>query len=152
MSGLSNAYLEKMAFKLIGKKLFHGVFPADGLSKVPKKKNYCLIFNIDKASGPGIHFISIFVRSNKLFYFDSFGKDNIQKDINNFILRNNKKCIMFCKKIQHKNSNFCGFFALAFLLWMKKNRQSRNFYKMFNYKNLKINNSIVTNFLMKEIN
>lgn len=123
MSGLTNAYLEKMAFKLIGKKLFHGVFPADGVSKIPRKKTYCIIFNIDKSSGPGIHFVSIFVSLNKIYYFDSFGKNIIQNDISKFITKNNKKCVMFCKKIQHDNSNFCGFFALAFLLWMKKTDQ-----------------------------
>jgi hypothetical protein len=151
MSGLTNDYLERIAFKLIGKKLFHGVFPADGVSEVPRKKTYGIIFNTDKASGPGIHFISLFVTSQKIYYFDSFGNSKIQRDITKYIIKHNKKCVMFCKKIQHANSNFCGFFALAFLLWMKKRRPSRNFYNMFKFKNLKINNTIVTDFLLRNI-
>ena len=151
MSGISNYELEQLTFKLIGKKTFLGVFPADELKNVPSKKIFCIIFNTDKIHGPGKHFVSIYATAKKLHYFDSFGKSNIQTDIAKFISNSKRKCVMHCLSIQDPSSNFCGFFALAFLLWMKEKNTSLNFYKLFNKNNLKCNNSIVTKFILKKI-
>jgi len=151
MSGLSNYYLEELALKLLGKKQFIGVFSADGLSHVPKKKNFCLIFNDDPSNLPGNHFLSLFVTPGKVHYFDSFGDRPIQKDISEFIRKTNRKCVKHCITIQHRSSNFCGYFALSFLLWMTKRRKINDYYKMFNLTNLKENNCIVTEFILNEI-
>ena len=151
MSGLTNQYLEKTAFKLIGKQLFSGVYPADGCTIVPRKKTFCVIFNTGRANSPGYHFVSIYVTPLKVYYFDSFGKNKIQNDISKFIVKLNRKCFMHCRSIQDKSSNFCGYFALAFLLWMKKNKKSSRFYSMFDVKKLTRNNEIVTKFILDEI-
>lgn len=151
MTGLSNYYLEQLALKLIGKKLFIGVFSADGLLSVPKKKTFCLIFNDDPSHLPGNHFLSLFVTPRTVHYFDSFGDRPIQKNISDFIRKTNRKCVKHCITIQDKSSHFCGYFALSFLLWMSKRRKSNDYYKMFNLTKLKENNCIVTKFILKEI-
>lgn len=151
MSGLTNAYLEELSKKLLGR-FFVGVFPADGLSSTPKKKTYCLIFNTDIMKNPGKHFVSIFVSPKKTYYFDSFGNPKIQKNIASFIKKTKRSCVMHCEAIQDKSSNFCGLYALAFLLWMKKNKRGRDFYNFFNTRrHLKTNDSIVTKFVLNEI-
>jgi len=150
MTGLTNDYLETISRKIIGKSFF-GVYSADGCSHVPRKKNFSIIFNNDLMQNPGLHFISIFFTSKKAYYFDSFGDNKIEENIAKFILKTKRKCVMHCIPIQHNSSNFCGFYALAFLLWMRKKRKSSKFFKMFDETNLKKNDSIVTNFILNEI-
>jgi len=151
MSGLTNAYLDDLSKHLIGKS-FLGVFPADGLSSMPKKKMFCLIFNTDLMKNPGKHFVAIHVTSDKVHYFDSFGNPNIQKNISDFIVKTKRKCFMHCEVIQDKRSNFCGYYALAFLIWMKTGRRSYDFYNLFySNVNLQKNDSLVTQFIIDEI-
>lgn len=151
MHGLTNRYLEQTSKQLLGPS-FVGVFPADGLSNVPRKKNFSIIFNTDVMKNPGKHFVAIHVTSDKVHYFDSFGNPKIQKNISDFIVKTNRKCFMHCEVIQDKSSNFCGYYALAFLMWMKTGRKSKTFYKLFNSNvDLQKNDSIVTRFILDEI-
>ena len=152
MSGLTNEYLEKLSQRMLGKKLFLGVFPADIHPKVgQKKKTFCLIFNTGRSNTAGEHFISVFAIKKRVFYFDSFGFEPIQKDINMFLKGLNKKCVFNCQQLQDLNSQFCGFYSLSFLLWKKKQRPICNFYRMFSTKNLRHNDDIVTKFIIKQI-
>lgn len=149
--GLTNHYVSQLAFKLIGKKLFVGVFAANECFQVPTKKKFCLIFNEDNLHQPGSHFVSIFVSEHEVHYFDSFGDTNVQKNISHFISTLNRKCFMHCNAIQDNSSSFCGLFALAFLLWMKDKGSCVSFYKMFNKNNLKKNNFVVTKYILNKI-
>jgi len=149
MSGLTNDYLDKLSTSLIGSQ-FLGVYPADAKVKWPVNKSFFIIFNTGKIGTEGIHFVSLFVTKTRIHYFDSFGKRNIQTDISKFIQKIKRKCEMYCQPIQHKTSNFCGFYALAFLLW-KKSKSRRNFYDMFSKTRLKLNDKIVIDFILKEI-
>lgn len=151
MYGLTNNYLEQTSKRLLGPS-FVGVFPADGFSDVPRKKNFSIIFNTDVMKNPGKHFVAIHVTSDKVHYFDSFGNPNIQKNISDFIVKTKRKCFMHCEVIQDKSSNFCGYYALAFLIWMKTGRRSYGFYNLFNSNaNLQKNDSLVTQFIIDEI-
>ncbi len=151
MSGLTNDYLQKLTSKLVPN--FEGVFSADELHTIKnkKKKSVSIIFNTGKLGTPGIHFISIYITKNITYYFDSFGKRNIQSDIAKFITKLNRKCVMLCKPIQHITSNFCGLYALAFLLWKNKRKPISSFYKIFSKTNLKLNDKIVSKFILNEI-
>jgi len=151
MSGLTNAYLETISYKLLGKKIFVGVYSADGCSKVFRKKYFSIIFNTDLMKNPGKHFISILFTPSRAYYFDSLGQKKIEKNISKFIQKTKRKCVTHCLPIQDETSNFCGFYALAYLLWMKKKRRSTDFYKMFDMKCLIKNDSIVTKFILNEI-
>lgn len=151
MSGLTNDYLENLTTKLMKGSSFLGVYSANASLAFKPKKAFSVIFNTGKLGTPGIHFISIYVTKNNVHYFDSFGNKNIQPDIAKFINKLNRKCIMLCKPIQHLSSNFCGLYALAFLMWNKKRRHVLSFYNMFSAINLKLNDKIVTKFILKEI-
>lgn len=151
MTGLTNDYLEKLSKKLLGKKLFLGVFSANEAITDCLVPQSSLIFNTGQLGEPGIHFISIFVTKSVIYYFDSFGNQDIQRDIKRFIKKMNMRCKMLCKPIQHINSNFCGFYALAFLLWMRKKRNPYAFYDLFSSTSLKSNDHLVTKFIIKEI-
>lgn len=152
MSGLTNDYLERTAKRLLGSN-FLGVFSADGYKKSRRKKSFSIIFNTDLMKNPGKHFVAIHVSRNSLDYFDSFGSPNIEKNISKFIKKTKKKCFMHCEAIQDVESSFCGFYSLAFLLWMNKRRKNSScFYDMFKVgSNLQVNDEIVIKYILDQI-
>ena len=66
---------------------FNGVCSRDNLPKIIKKGAY--VINLDEYENTGTHWIALFVKTNKVIYFDSFGIERIPKKINKFI--DNKK-------------------------------------------------------------
>lgn len=150
MSGLTNDFLEKITSKLIPN--FLGVYSANEVVSRKNNKSFSVIFNTGRLGTAGIHFVSLFVTKNILYYFDSFGDQHIQQDIAKFIHKLNRKCVMLCEPIQDLSSNFCGLYALAFLLWKKKNKSLKTFYSLFSESNLKLNDKIVTDYILNEIN
>ena len=43
------------------------------------------MINLDEYKNTGIHWVSLFVKTNEAIYFDSFGIEHIPKEINKFI-------------------------------------------------------------------
>lgn len=94
------------------------------------KKKYSkigIIFNLDKHSGPGTHWVSLFVNVKEkfIFYFDSNGlppNRQIKKMINKIKDdgKSLKKPIIFqtiINKFQHQQSNTeCGMYSLYFII------------------------------------
>ena len=58
----------------------------------------------------GTHWISLFVKTIKVIYFDSFGIEHIPKEINKFIGNNNTENNIF--RIQAYDSIMCGYFCI----------------------------------------
>ena len=61
---------------------FNGVCSRDNL---PKIKNGAYVINIDEYSDIGTHWVALYVDNNDVTYFDSFGIENILKEIKKFI-------------------------------------------------------------------
>ena len=62
---------------------FNGVYSRNNLPSKIKKGAY--IINLDGYKNTGTHWISLFVKANKVIYFDSFGIEHIPEEINKFI-------------------------------------------------------------------
>ena len=59
-------------------------------NSLPNKiKQGAYVINLDEHGNTGTHWVSLFVKANKVIYFDSFGIELIPKEINKFI--GNKK-------------------------------------------------------------
>ena len=58
---------------------FNGVFSRDNLPKTIKN-NACAI-NFDEYADAGTHWVALFCRKAELFYFDSFGVENVPGEI-----------------------------------------------------------------------
>ena len=86
---------------------FNGVYSRDNLPKITKKGAY--VINLDKYKNMGTHWIALFVKTNEIIYFDSFGIEHIPKEINKFI--GNKKIKANIFRIQAYDSNMCGYFC-----------------------------------------
>ena len=62
---------------------FNGVYSRDNLPKTIKKGAY--VINLDEYKNTGTHWVSLFVKTNEVIYFDSFGIEHIPNEINKFI-------------------------------------------------------------------
>ena len=72
---------------------FNGVYSRNNLLNKIKKGAY--IINLDEYENTGTHWVSLFVKANKVIYFDSFGIEHIRKEINKFIGNNKIKSNIF---------------------------------------------------------
>jgi hypothetical protein len=150
MSGLTNSQLEKLAKKKLGK-VFLGVYPCDAKPKFKKTtKTLSLIFNLSKHDEKGTHYVAVILRNKDILYFDSYGKKLTNKYIKKFLSNLSNKILYQTKKIQHKDSIFCGLFCLAYLHALQNlNLPIRQFYNLFIYPPSLLNDKIVTKFLAK---
>jgi len=151
MSGLTNGYVESIGKKHC--KGFLGVFPCNIQPTIKQiNKNFSLIFNESKHNEDGSHFIAVFSNSHKIYYFDSLGLKCENEYILKFINQFNKEIIENNVQIQSYNSIFCGYFCLAFVIFMSINKNHKSFFEIFNVKNLKLNDQIVVDLLIKLLN
>ena len=55
-------------------------------NNLPNKiKKGAYVINLDEYENTGTHWVSLFVKTNKAIYFDSFGIEHTPKEINKFI-------------------------------------------------------------------
>ena len=58
---------------------FNGVYSRNNLPKIIKKGAY--VINLDEYENTGTHWIDLFLKTNEVIYFDSFGIEHIPKEI-----------------------------------------------------------------------
>ena len=92
------------------KPIFEGVFPQDNL---PKIKDGVYIINLDEYSDIRTHWVALRVNNNGVTYFESFGVENILKEIKTFINNINIKTSIF--RIQTYDSVMCEYFCIRFI-------------------------------------
>ena len=63
---------------------FNGVYSRDNL---PKMKDGAYVINLDEYSDIGTHWVALWVDSNDVTYFDSFGVEHIPKESKAFVDR-----------------------------------------------------------------
>ena len=85
---------------------FNGVSSRDNLPD--KIKNVEYVINLYEYPDIGNHWISLYVNTITVTYFDSFGLEHILKEIKNFI--NNENIIAKIFRIQAYDSVMCGYF------------------------------------------
>ena len=62
---------------------FNGAYSGNNLPNKIKKGAYAI--NLDEYENTGTHWVSLFVKANKIIYFDSFGIEHIPEEISKFI-------------------------------------------------------------------
>ena len=118
---------------------FLGCFPHDMLPPFPKKFPRSLIINTDDSSKPGNHWVGLVLNKNKCYYFDSFGVPILEKNIIHFLNHRYSTAIVNNTCIQDAFSSLCGKFTIAFVAYVKDERQYHKFISVFDpnepYKN-----------------
>ena len=97
---------------------FNGVYSRDNLPN--KIKDGAHVINLDEYSDIGTHRIALYVKNNDTTYFDSFGVENIPKEIKAFIKNRNIKTSIF--RIQVYDSIMCIYFCIGFINFMLKGK------------------------------
>ena len=97
---------------------FNGVYSRNNLPNKIKKGAYVL--NLDEYENTGAHWVSLFVKTNEVIYFDSFGVEHIPEEINKFI--GNKKIKTSTFRMQAYDSIMCGYFRIEFINYMLKGK------------------------------
>ena len=62
---------------------FNGVYSRDNLTKI---KGGAYIINLDEYSDIGTHWVALYVHNDDVTYFDSFGVEDILKEIKTLII------------------------------------------------------------------
>ena len=94
-------------------------------------ENYTITRNFEYKDGVHIvlwhkHWIALYIKDNVVDFFDSFGRPPIH-----FMLRfKGKHVIVHSKRLQHDESNVCGYYCLAFI-YMKLKGNLSQFFQMF---------------------
>ena len=116
---------------------FNGVYSRDNLPKITKKGAY--VINLDEYENTGTHWIALFVTTNEVIYFDSFGIEHIPKEINKFIGSNNNKIKANIFRIQAYDSIMCGYFCIEFINYMLKGKTLLDYANLFSPNDFKKN-------------
>ena len=85
-----------------------GVFSRDNLPNTIKNGAY--VINLDEYHDIGTHWVALYANNKTVTYFDSFGVENIPKEIMNFI--DNKNIITNIFRIQAYDSLWAVIFVL----------------------------------------
>ena len=109
-------------------------------NNLPKLKNGAYVINLDGSKNTGTHWVVIFIKKDKVIYFDSFGFEYIPKEIMEIIKYSslgNKNIKTRIFRIQNNNSIMCGYFCILFIEYMLNNKSlsdSTNLCSSWNFK------------------
>jgi hypothetical protein len=123
---------------------FNGVYPKD-LMKKPLKDGFYIV-NLDDSTGEGTHWCALYkINDGFSIWWDSYGfpaPENIESLLHKYDY--NKK------QIQDIDSTSCGFYCVAFILFMKnkqdKQKAFNTFIKLFGTNT--VNNEIILHKLL----
>ena len=91
----------------------------------------------------------MWVNNNDVTYFDSFGEEDIPKEIKAFIKNKNITTNIF--RIQAYASIICGYFCIGFIDFVLKGKTLTEFTNLFSPNNFKKNDDIILNYFMSNI-
>ena len=105
----------------------NGVYSRDNLPYKIKDGTY--VINLDVYSDTGTHWVALYALNNDVTSFDSFGLEDIPKEIKTFISNKNIKIYIF--RIQEYDSITCGYFFIGFINFMPAGKTSTDFTDLF---------------------
>ena len=125
---------------------FNGVYSRNNLPNKIKKGAY--VINLDEYENTGTHWVSLFVKANKVIYFDSFGIEHIPEEIDKFI--GNKKIKASIFRIQAYDSIMCGYFCIEFINYMLKGKKLLDYTNLFLPNDFKNNDQVIKRIFKNE--
>ena len=126
---------------------FNGIYSRNNLPD--KIKHGAYVINLDKYLDIGTHWMALYVNNKTVTYFDSFGVEQIPKQIKKSI--NNKNIIANIFRLQAYDSVMCGYFCIRFIDFMLKSNNLTNFTNLFSQNNFKKNDDITLNYFLTNL-
>ena len=141
---MNTIQLNKILYKVIGKKRFVGVFAADynfDSLKAARTYPFGFVMNTENANEEGKHWQAVWaVNANTVEFYDSLGDDKPKSNAKFFLL-SFKNITSNTSRIQNTYETSCGPHVIFFLI---KRAQGVSFKKIINtLKNLKFADSFV---------
>ena len=132
---------------------FNGVYSRNNLPKTIKKGAY--VINLDEYKNISTHWVPLFVKANKVIYFDSFGLEHIPKEINKFIkkpssLKRTARIKRNIFRIQAYDSIMCGYFCIEFINYMLKDKTLLDYTDLFLPNDFKKNDQVIKRIFKNE--
>ena len=133
---------------------FNGVYSRNNLPNKIKKGAY--VINLDEYENTGTHWVSLFVKANKVIYFDSFGIEHIPKEINKFINNDTTMSSSLERiesnifRIQAYDSIMCGYSCIEFINYMLKGKTLLDYTNLFSPNDFKKNDRIIKRIFKNE--
>ena len=90
----------------------------------------------------------MFVKTNEVIYFDSFGMEYILKEINKFIGNKEIKANIF--RTQAYDSIMCGYFCIEFINYMLKGKTLLDYTNLFSPNDFKKNDRVIKRIFKNE--
>ena len=125
---------------------FNGVYSRDNL---PKIKDGTYVLSLDEYCDIGTHWVALYVSNNDVTYFDSFGVENIPKEIKAFIANKNITTNIF--RIQAYDSVMCGYFCIGVIDFILAGKMLTEFTNLFSPNNFKKIDDIILNYFMTNV-
>ena len=102
--------------------------------------------------------MALFVKTNEIIYFGSFGIEHIPKEINKFIgneqsssaKARNKKIKENIFRIQAYDSIMCGYFCIEFINYMLKGKTLLDYTNLFSPNDFKKNDQVIKRIFKNE--
>ena len=116
----------------------NGVHSLNNLSKI---KDRAYIINLDEYELIGTHWMVLYVDAKNVTYFDSFGVENIPKEIRKFIRNENITTDIY--RVQVYDSIICGYFCIVFNDFMLKGKSLLEYTNLFSHKEYKNNDKMI---------
>ena len=126
---------------------FNGVSSRDNLSN--KIKNGAYVINIDEYHDIGTHWLALYANNKTVTYFDSFGVEQIPKEIMKFI--DSKIVITNIFRIQAYDSIMCGYFCIGFINFMLNGNSLTDFTNLFSPNDFRENGDIILNYFLANL-
>ena len=128
---------------------FNDVYSTDNLPKTSAVKKGAYVINLDEYTNMGTHWIALYVKTNEVIYFDSFGVEHIPKEINKIIGNKDIKANIF--RLQAYDSTMCGYFCIEFINYMFGGKSLVDFTNLFSPHDFKKNDRIIKQLFKHEL-
>ena len=106
------------------------------------------VTNLDKHELIGSHWIGLYVNGGNVTYFESFGVEQIPKEILKRI-GSQKNITTNISRIQAYDSIMCGYFSIRFIDFVLKGRSSLEYTNLFLSNYNEKNGKIILNIFIK---
>ena len=116
----------------------NGVYSRNNLSKI---KDGAHVINLDDYKSIRTHWVALYVNTNNKVYFDSFGFENIPKEIKKFI--ENKHIMTNVYTIQAYDSIMYEYFCIGFIDFLLKGKSLLNYTNLFSSNDYDKNDKIM---------
>ena len=112
------------------------------------------VINLDEYSDIATHWVALYVKTDDITYFDSFGVEHISKGIIKFVGRPSSSALLLKNvianifRIRAYDSIMCGYFCIGLINFMHKGKRLTEYTNLFSTNDFKRNDDTTLSYFM----